>query len=246
MSDTVENVETVGESLRSVLGGIQKSAVTFAGNVQLIAGGSDDVTAVLAYLARAGIETESNPDLYVRHYRQFGIDDAQELRARVATRALGDRRVFVVSTGGMTSEAQNALLKTLEDPPGNALFIFIVPAPDALLATVRSRAQIVEIEHAGTPRKESVLDAAVFLGSPVSKRLDLLKIILEKDADDKYDTGGILTFLADLERHVAHEKDESKKHEALNAIFRARAYMTDRGALVKTLLESVALLAPVV
>ena len=216
------------------------------GNVLLIAGTAEDVPSVLEFLAAADIATDANPDLYIRHYRQFGIDDAQELRARASTRAIGERRVFIISAGGMTSEAQNALLKTLEEPPDNALFVFVVPAPDALLATVCSRSQIVEIERSDAACTAPVLDAAAFLAAPTAKRIDMLKIVLEKDDDDKYDTGAILAFLAALERHLAGTKDVSKMHEALGAVYRARTYITDRGALVKALLESVALLAPMV
>jgi hypothetical protein len=216
------------------------------GNVLLIAGSAEDIPAVFEYLVAAGISTESNPDLYVRHHRQFGIDDAQELRARASTRAIVDRRVFVVSAGGMTSEAQNALLKTLEEPPDDALFIFVVPAPDALLSTVRSRSQIIEIEHRDSKWPVPELDAAAFLAATPVRRIELLKVVLEKDDDDKYDTGAILAFLASLERRAARIKDPANKRATLDAIYRARSYATDRGALVKTLLESVALLAPMV
>jgi len=216
------------------------------GNVLLVAGAAEDVPTVLRFLAAAGIATESNPDLYIRHYRQFGIDDAQELRARASTRAIGERRVFVISAGGMTSEAQNALLKTLEEPRDDALFVFIVPAPDALLSTVRSRSQMVEIEHDRTRSAVPALDTMAFLAAAPARRIDMLKIILEKDDDDKYNTGAILAFLAALERHASGVKDPAKMRESLDAIYRARTYMTDRGALVKTLMESVALLAPMV
>jgi DNA polymerase III delta prime subunit len=222
------------------------------GNVLLIAGSEEDVPTVFQYIRDAGIMTESNPDLYVRHYRQFGIDDAQELRARASTRAIGDRRVFIVSAGGMTSEAQNALLKTLEEPPDDALFVFIVPAPDARLSTVRSRSQRVEIDRTKAGRTATGLSAAEFLAATPTRRLEMLKIVLEKDADDKYDTGAILAFLAELERHVARRstvmdlRNRTSAKETLGAIYRTRSYATDRGALVKTLLESVALLAPMV
>ena len=213
-----------------------------SGSVFLVAGAEHDVSAVLEYLEAAGVQTQANADLYIRHHRQFGIDDAQELRARASTRAIGERRVFIISAGGMTSEAQNALLKTLEEPPDNALFIFIVPAPDALLATVRSRSQMIEIERTITAQSGSVLNAATFLSAPLQKRLDLLKTVLEKDDDDKYNMGAILAFLAALEYHVARSaammdlQNPSLGKETLEAIYRARAYATDRGALVTQLL----------
>ena len=215
---------------------------TLSGNTFLIAGTSEDVPRVLALLKEEGIETEGNPDLYVRGYRQFGIDDAHELRVRASSRAIGDRRVFVISASGMTSEAQNALLKTLEEPPAGSLFIFLVPAPEMLLATVRSRSQILQLEGARTSKVQT--DEKAFFAAVPAQRIDMLKAVLEKDDDDKYDTGAILAFLATLERYAAKTQDKARMKDALDAIYRARSYITDRGALVKTLLESVALLSP--
>ena len=50
------------------------------------------------------------------------------------------RRVFVIEAAdAMAEESQNALLKTLEEPPGYAHLILITAEPAALLETVRSR-----------------------------------------------------------------------------------------------------------
>ena len=52
----------------------------------------------------------------------------------------GDRRVFVIEAAdAMAEESQNALLKTLEEPPGYAHMILITAEPAALLDTVLSR-----------------------------------------------------------------------------------------------------------
>jgi DNA polymerase-3 subunit delta' len=52
----------------------------------------------------------------------------------------GPRRVFVIDPADrMTLEAQNALLKTLEEPPGRAVIVLVAARPHALLGTVRSR-----------------------------------------------------------------------------------------------------------
>ena len=50
------------------------------------------------------------------------------------------RTVIVVETAHlMNANAQNALLKTLEEPPEHVRLILVTDAPNALLATVRSR-----------------------------------------------------------------------------------------------------------
>ena len=55
-----------------------------------------------------------------------------------------DRRVVVIDDAHrMTSEAANALLKTLEEPPAQALMLLITDSPETLLPTIRSRCQQV-------------------------------------------------------------------------------------------------------
>ena len=52
----------------------------------------------------------------------------------------GRRRVFVIDDADLLlPQAQNALLKTLEEPPPSAQFILVTARPDLLLDTVRSR-----------------------------------------------------------------------------------------------------------
>lgn len=56
----------------------------------------------------------------------------------------GRRRVFVVREAErMNEEAQNALLKTLEEPPGTACLILVTSSAYRLLPTIRSRCQLV-------------------------------------------------------------------------------------------------------
>ena len=54
----------------------------------------------------------------------------------------GPRRVFILdSADDLQLEAAQALLKTLEEPPGSALLLLLASDPEALPATVRSRCQ---------------------------------------------------------------------------------------------------------
>jgi DNA polymerase-3 subunit delta' len=58
--------------------------------------------------------------------------------------AMNRGKVFVIEEAElMTPAAQNALLKTLEEPPGRTIVVLLTDQPDALLPTIRSRAQLV-------------------------------------------------------------------------------------------------------
>ena len=206
------------------------------GSAHLISGNTETISDILAFLEQQGIATVANPDLYVRTYSHFGIDEARSLRERASMGALGEgNRIFVIAASGMTNEAQNALLKTLEEPPAGSIFFIIVQSPETLLPTLRSRMQTLVLSGADVA---GLVDANIFLSATPAKRLDMLKPLLEKGDDDRRDIGGIIAFLASLERALA------KHPEGLAAIYRARKYMSDKGALVKPLLEQVALLTP--
>jgi DNA polymerase-3 subunit delta' len=69
------------------------------------------------------------------------VDQVRDLIDRAAYRPFeGRRRVVIIDEAdALVSAAQNALLKTLEEPPSLSVFMLITARPDALLPTVRSR-----------------------------------------------------------------------------------------------------------
>ncbi len=214
--------------------------MAFVGNALLVAGDSSAVTDVLERLREEGIDIQKNPDVYVRSYTHFGVDDAREVRERADLSAQGERRIFVLATPVMTTEAQNALLKTLEEPPGNALFIVVVPAPETLLPTLRSRMQRLDVD---ADVQKGAVESGAFLAASPAARLDMIKPLLEKGDDERRDISHIITFLSVLERTMENVPRSASK-EGLEAIYRARAFMADKGSLLKPLLEQVALLVP--
>jgi len=71
------------------------------------------------------------------------VDQIREVVERTGYRPFeGRRRVVIIDDAdAMLSEAQNALLKTLEEPPSSSMFVLVTSRPDELLPTVRSRCQ---------------------------------------------------------------------------------------------------------
>lgn len=205
----------------------------------LIAGGAEQIPALKEFLARAGFESAANPDLYIREYPSFKVEHARELRERAQTRAVhGERRIFIIVTPTMTNEAQNALLKTLEEPPADAVFFFVVASPETLLPTVRSRVRTLSL---GTVKASEAISTASFLKATPEKRLEMLKPLYDH-GDDERDLRGATAFLVALERELAEQPQKAR--EGLVALYRAREYLFDKGSLLKSLLEQVALLTP--
>ena len=212
--------------------------MSLSAHAYMIKGDASTVEAVLAILEKEGINTKGNPDLITQAHVSFTMDDARTLRERAALRAVGKHgRIFVLAAPVIPPDAQNALLKTFEEPPAGARFFLIVASPETLLPTLRSRMQTLEVIGS---RSASIVEAKAFLAAPLEKRIEMLKPFLEKDDDDKRDLSGAVTFLAELEVELSKKPKENL--QSLRAVYRARKYITDRGALTKALLEQVALL----
>ena len=95
-----------------------------------------------------------------RRGTQHLVEDVRErVIGQVAYRPFeAERRVFVIEAAdAMAEESQNALLKTLEEPPPFAHLILVSAEPEALLETVRSRCREVRFDRLGP---EAVEDAA--------------------------------------------------------------------------------------
>ncbi len=71
------------------------------------------------------------------------VDDVRDLRETVRVPPQGNRmKVYIIDEVHMLSNAAfNALLKTLEEPPPHALFIFATTEPHKVLPTIQSRCQ---------------------------------------------------------------------------------------------------------
>ena len=79
-----------------------------------------------------------------------GIEDVRNLRESVRyTPVSGKYKVYIIDEVHMlTNEAFNALLKTLEEPPEHAIFIFATTEPQKVPATIVSRCQRFDFHRA--------------------------------------------------------------------------------------------------
>jgi DNA polymerase-3 subunit delta' len=139
--------------------GAGKRAVARAFAAEILAEGAEDAEDARR---RAMLDPSPHPDLV-----WLAPSGAQHLVEAVRERVIraasyrpfeGSRRVFVVEAAeAMRDESQNALLKTLEEPPGFAHLILLSSEPEALLETISSRCQAVDF----SPLPVQVVEAAL-------------------------------------------------------------------------------------
>jgi hypothetical protein len=71
---------------------------------------------------------------------------------------MGKGKVFIVEQAeSMNAAAQNAMLKTLEEPAGRTLIILLTDQPNSLLPTIRSRCQTVRFAYLDEKRVQKEL-----------------------------------------------------------------------------------------
>lgn len=105
------------------------------------------------------IQNANHPDVSfivpVKKSRIIDVDAIQSLNEMASLRPFESKwRVFIIQEADrMGGPAQNHFLKTLEEPPGNSLFILVTEYPGVLLPTIRSRCQRVRF---GSLRPETV------------------------------------------------------------------------------------------
>lgn len=91
------------------------------------------------------------------------IKDAQitDMQERLRTKPVGERNIVIIEDADtMTLRAQNRLLKTLEEPPGEAVIILLSENMENLVQTVQSRCVKYRINYFGTESYDFMMDKA--------------------------------------------------------------------------------------
>jgi DNA polymerase-3 subunit delta' len=91
--------------------------------------------------------------------RTITIDTARDVRSSVATRPTEGRwRAVIIDDAETLAEtAQEALLKTLEEPPPSMLLFLLSDDSEALLPTIRSRCQVIDLRPVRREAIEALL-----------------------------------------------------------------------------------------
>jgi len=181
------------------------------------------------------VSTDSTEAVVDQSFEKLTIDDVRAFKESAHRRpAEGTTQTcFIVRTSFITSEAQHALLKLLEEPPATSRFVFVVTPALELLGTVLSRVQQEVVEGENKPTNEFVEFSEMTLKDR------FLTIETKLKAKDTVWQGqiraGLITFLRTASNHGASS--------ALDLEFVAANLLT-RGASNKMLLDQLALTLP--
>lgn len=108
-----------------------------------------------------------------------GIDDVRALRDIVKLAPASSKaKIYIIDEAHMlTTEASNALLKTLEEPPAHVYFILATTNPEKLIDTIKSRTTYVEFTKATNEEIKRSLERIIKNEKLKIKTEDVEKII---------------------------------------------------------------------
>lgn len=126
----------------------------------------------------------SHPDiLYIKAEENLGIAEARKIKEHFSLKPYSakGRMVIIEDSSTMTTEAQNALLKTLEELPETSLFVIGAKSENELLPTIISRCQITILKDSKDSQNQSFQDDLVqLIDSPMAKRFEFVEKLKDK------------------------------------------------------------------
>jgi hypothetical protein len=175
---------------------------------------------------------ETAQTILTTELEKIGIDDVRTITSQAQLRpATNTGQVFVIATTSLTTEAQNALLKLLEEPPPDTSFVLVVPPALQLLPTLRSR-----IGEETTITNASMNDSWLsFQGAAYADR--------QQQIDDWHKTKDP-QWLSEIAAGVHSLTANTRDVEALRVVQFVGQKLQTRGASNKMLLEHLALTLP--
>lgn len=95
-------------------------------------------------------DTQNNPDFLLIEPKEgkVKIEQIREMQRKIAEKPIiSNKKAYIINNAEtMTVEAQNCLLKTLEEPPEYAIIILICSSENSLLNTIKSRCTRIYFE----------------------------------------------------------------------------------------------------
>jgi DNA polymerase-3 subunit delta' len=141
----------------------------------------------------------AHPDMYALEpqmkTRVIGADAMRELLGKLQMRSLrgGAKIAMIVDADRLNEAAANALLRTLEEPPGPTYFFLVSTQPEQILTTILSRCIEIPLRQTArpplTPRQSALLEALAQaeVGGDLASTFTLVREFMTLLADAKGD-----------------------------------------------------------
>lgn len=179
--------------------------------------------------------------VFSKHYDSFKINDARNIKS-LSVEKTDRESIFIISFTHINNEAQNTLLKTIEEPRPKTTFFFIFPNSKSLLPTILSRMEIIVLNKIlnTEDRKINIED---FVKMDLNERFDMIKKLTGKAKKDgvKLNKTDLQFFLDDLEIFYIKKKPDEERNRILETILKSRQYMNAKGSSIKMIVDNISI-----
>lgn len=181
------------------------------------------------------LKTNFSKDLHVIEKEEgIGVDDMQWISEYATSLPGSKKRRVVIYTPAITVQAQNALLKVLEELQEGIFFFLCVPEGIHLLDTLTSRCIILSKRE----KDEQISkEFKTFINSPIKERIKIIDEIW--DLGEQARKGIILAFLQNMEIYIHKNltSDDAKHIERCKKVKNILQKSIVGGAMNKTTLH---------
>ncbi len=126
----------------------------------------------------------SHPDLlYFEQETKLGISEARKIKDHFSLKPYSakGRGVVLEDSAKLTIEAQNALLKTLEELPKEAILVLGASSEASLLPTILSRCQITIVQNSEFRVQNDQTDIEELLTATVAERFEYIEKLKDRE-----------------------------------------------------------------
>ena len=172
--------------------------------------------------------------------KNISIKQVRNLITFLSTKPYSSKhKVIIIDPADkMTSQAQNALLKTLEEPPLYAVIILSAKKEDGLLPTVLSRCRKIRSDTAQEDvlvDRKDVVSFRNLLGYTMGEKLKLAEDLAKKDRDF---ITGLLELWIKEERYEMTQNEMFDKHENIERLLSVLSDLEDTNVNTRLALEN--------
>ncbi len=203
---------------------------------------------IIKFLKKRGELEDKSPNLLFQEYESFGIKDGILIKEWHSKLALGDKKKFcVLSTKFINKEAEQSLLKIIEEPSLDTHIFIIVPDSSALLDTILSRVQVVKISD--KEKKNARKTAEAFISLKPKDRLFMIENFIKENTEEnnsgklRYETIKLINELENIYYSKFKTNMSQKKNRIiLEELKKNRNFLKQPGSSAKYILQNMALI----
>lgn len=175
---------------------------------------------------------KDNPDLLIFEDEKIGIAQVKQLVKHLSTKPFGETPKSAVLFNGnnISIDAQNALLKTLEEPPGESIILIGVDAENKLLPTIISRCHIINNIPLAFHLKGAKLNVEFSLDGILNSTIKEKFALIEKTEDKE-------RFLEDLTQLYREKVFKGEGDEGFLEVLLQAQIWKESNVNIRTILE---------